>query len=110
MGLSGPLYTTAPVLTEAFHMITPNSRGADNLRQFILQGGLSVWFLNDAALRRAFLLMEKYRDRSMDLAAGSLVSAAEVLHTRRVFTLDRGDFQTYRIRVGRRHEKFQLVP
>lgn len=37
-----PLYTTVPVLTEAFHMLSPGSYGSDRLRDFILQGGLSV--------------------------------------------------------------------
>jgi uncharacterized protein len=107
--LSGPLYTTVPVLTEAFHMVEPNSRGADNLREFVLRQGLLVWFLDVAAMQRTFSLMEKYRDHPMDLADGSLVTAAETLHTRRIFTLDRRDFLTYRVRIGRRHEKFQLV-
>jgi predicted nucleic acid-binding protein len=107
--LSGPLYTTVPVLTEAFHMVEPDSRGADNLREFVLRQGLLVWFLDGPAMRRTFSLMEKYRDHPMDLADGSLVTAAETLHTRKIFTLDRRDFLTYRVRIGRRHEKFQLV-
>jgi predicted nucleic acid-binding protein len=37
-----PLYTTVPVLTEAFHMLSPGSQGADRLRDFIAQGGLAV--------------------------------------------------------------------
>jgi hypothetical protein len=40
--LRGPLFTTIPVLTEAFHMLTPNSIGADRLRDFILEGGVSL--------------------------------------------------------------------
>jgi predicted nucleic acid-binding protein len=34
-------------------------------------------------------LMRRYRDTPMDLADASIVSAAERLGTRRVFTLDR---------------------
>ena len=40
-----PLYTTVSVLTEAFHMLSPGSWGSDRLRDFISQGGLSVFFL-----------------------------------------------------------------
>lgn len=42
--------------------------------------------------------MERYADHPMDLADASLVVAAEALGTRRVFTIDRRDFGTYRVR------------
>jgi len=35
-----PLYTTVPVLTEAFHMLSPESIGSDRLRDFILKEGV----------------------------------------------------------------------
>jgi predicted nucleic acid-binding protein len=108
-GLSGRLFTTVSVLTEAFHMLEPASRGADNLRLFILGGGAAALDLGDATLSRAFELMETYRDHPMDLADASLVALAEALRTRRVFTLDRRDFETYRVRIGRRNEKLQIV-
>ena len=41
-GIREALATTLPVLTEAFHMLAPGSRGADNLRAFVLRGGASV--------------------------------------------------------------------
>ena len=41
-------------------------------------------------------LMRRYRDTPMDFADASIVSAAERLGTRRVFTLDR-HFHVYRI-------------
>jgi uncharacterized protein len=52
-----PLCTTIPVLTETFHLLTPDSIGADRLRDFILDGGLTVWFMNHEAVVRAFELM-----------------------------------------------------
>ena len=55
-----PLVTTVPVLTEAFHMLSPGSRGADRARDFIAQRGATIWFFNDAGLRRAFELMEQF--------------------------------------------------
>ncbi len=104
------LCTTAPVLTEAFHMLGPSSLGSDRLRDFVLKGGLSVWFLDERTLERAFELMEAYADHPMDLADASLVVAAESLRARRVFTVDRSDFQTYRIRRGHRDHGFDVVP
>jgi uncharacterized protein len=45
--LQEPLFTTVAVLTEAFHMLSPGSYGADRLREFIGRGGLAVWFLDE---------------------------------------------------------------
>ena len=104
-----PIVTTTPVLTEAFHMLGPASIGSNRLREFIEGGGLSLWFLDRPGLTRAFELMELYADRPMDLADASLVAAAEGLGTRRVFTIDRNDFETYRVRHGHRHHPIQIV-
>jgi len=104
-----PITTTTPVLTEAFHMLGPASIGSDRLREFIEDGGLSVRFFDRATLTRAFELMELYADRPMDLADASLVTGAEALGTRRVFTIDRNDFETYRVRRGHRHHAIQIV-
>ena len=41
-----PIVTTTPVLTEAFHMLGPASVGSDRLREFVENGGLSVWFVD----------------------------------------------------------------
>jgi hypothetical protein len=109
-GIREPIATTIPVLTEAFHMLGAASIGSDRLRDFIEGGGLSVWFFERPALTRAFELMELYADHPMDLADASLVAAAESLGTRRVFTIDRNDFETYKVRRGHRHQALQIVP
>lgn len=108
-GVREPLITTFPVLTEAFHMLGPASIGSDRLRDFVAGGGLSVWFFERATLTRAFELMESYADRPMDLADASLVTAAEALGTRRVFTIDRNDFETYKVRRGHRSQAMEIV-
>ena len=105
-----PIVTTTPVLTEAFHMLEPGSLGSNRLREFVEEGGLAVRFLDRPALRRAFELMETYADHPMDLADASLIVAAESLATRKVFTLDRADFATYRIRRGHRHLPVIVIP
>ena len=107
--LREPLLTTVPVLTEAFHMLSPGSTGADRLRDFIVRGGATVWSFDATSLQRAFELMEQYADHPMDLADASLLAAAEVLATTRVFTIDRRDFQTYRIRRGHRSVKVEII-
>lgn len=104
-----PILTTVPVMTEAFHMLRPDSPGSDRLREFVDKGGLSTWFFDRPALTRAFELMELYVDHPMDLADASLVVAAESLLTRKIFTIDRNDFETYRIRRGHRHYPVEIV-
>ena len=103
------LVTTVAVLTEAFHMLGPASHGARNLRLFIQQGGLSVWFMDPTSVQRAFELMEQYADHPMDLADASLLVAAEMLPAHRIFTIDRQDFATYRVRRGHRLESLQML-
>ncbi len=104
-----PLSTSVPVLTEAFHMLSPGSYGADRLRDFILKGGLSIWFMDYAGVQRAFELMEQYAEHPMDFADASLIVAAEALKTNKVFTIDRQDFETYRIRRGHRYYRVEVV-
>ncbi len=104
-----PIATTVPVLTEAFHLLRPASLGARRLMEFIAGEGLRVLFLDDEGLARAFALMAQYADAPMDLADASLVATAERLELVAVFTLDRNDFHTYRIKRGHRHEAFEVV-
>jgi predicted nucleic acid-binding protein len=108
--LREPLCATVPVLTEAFHMLDPGSRGAANLRTFVDEGGTDVWFLDRAGLSRAFELITKYEDHPMDLADASLVVAGERMRTQKIFTLDRRDFEAYRVRKGHREVAWKIVP
>jgi hypothetical protein len=97
------------VLTEAFHVLGPASLGSDRLREFVERGGLAVWFFDQPTLTRAFELMELHADHPMDLADASLVVAGEALGTRKVFTVARKNFETYRIRRGHRHYPIEIV-
>jgi hypothetical protein len=104
-----PLCTTIPVLTETFHLLNPGSIGSQRLMDFIAGGGLGVRDLDAAGLHRAFALMVRYADHPMDLADASLVVLAETLKLRKIFTLDRNDFITYRIQHGHRQLAFDLI-
>jgi predicted nucleic acid-binding protein len=104
-----PLVTTVPVLTETFHILDPASRGSQAVRDFVAAEGLGVWFMDGVSLGRAFELMEQYADHPMDLADASLITAAERLGTRKVFTLDRRDFAAYRVRRGHRSYGVEII-
>lgn len=104
-----PLGTTIPVLTEAFHLLSPASIGAQRLMDFISECGLTVWPFDDKTMSRCFELMIQYADRPMDFADASLVAVAEAEQLNKVFTIDRNDFSTYRIKRGHRHHHFEVV-
>jgi len=108
-GIDEPLCTTVPVLTEAFHLLTPASIGSQRLMDFVTGHGLTLWFLDDRTLVRAFELMIRYADHPMDLADASLVVLAESLKLHKIFTLDRNDFATYRLREGHRYYAFEML-
>lgn len=108
-GISDDLTTTVPVLTEAFHLLDHASQGAQALKSFIANQGLTIWWFSDRTLARAFRLIDQYEDHPMDLADASLVVAAEALRTTRIFTIDRRDFLAYRARIGRTSRAFTLV-
>jgi len=108
-GITEPIGSTAPVLTEAFHLLTPGSIGSQRLMDFIAAKGLLPWFLDPQSLQRAMELMMKYADRPMDLADASLVVMAEQLQCGRVFTIDHNDFDTYRFRQGHHYRTFEIL-
>jgi predicted nucleic acid-binding protein len=103
------LYTTEAVLTEAFHLLEPGSRGAEGLMQFVIEGYVSIVPLDKDGTIRAFELMNKYADCPMDYADASIVVIAEALNTLSVFTLDVRDFSTYRIKKGHRYYSPQII-
>lgn len=104
-----PFYTTTPVLTESFHMLGPSSVNADFLKKFILNRGMKLWFMDEKTVDRAIDLMQRYQDYPMDFADASLVIAAENLKISQIFTLDRNDFETYRVRVGHEYRSFEIM-
>src|ERR1700743_146383 len=88
-----PILTTAPVLTEAFHILGLASHASDGLRELVIKGGTAVWYFNTDALVRAFELIEVYADHPMDLADASLMTADEAIEIHTIFTLDPRAFE-----------------
>ncbi len=104
-----PIATTVPVLTEAFHLLRPASKGAECLKDFVSESGLRVLFLDNSGLMRAFALMAQYADAPMDLADASLVTVAEARNLSTIFTIDRKDFEVYRLKRGHRLVPFIVI-
>jgi hypothetical protein len=77
------------------------------LLEMIESGVVEILPLDTSDIPRIRELMRKYRDLPMDLADASLVRVAERERLRRIFTIDRRDFQIYRpLRIGR----FMVLP
>jgi predicted nucleic acid-binding protein len=99
----GPFYTTLPVLTEAMYLCEQRLGwpAQDALWKMTLRGDLLLEHPSPLDLVRMADLMKRYRDRPMDFADASLVALAERLALSRIFTLDRDDFSTYRLKGDR---------
>jgi len=105
--LDGRLATTEAVVAETCHLLSRVSRGIEVCLEFILESGIAVVPSSVESMRRALVLIRKYRDIPMDYADATLVVLAEELGTDQVFTLDQKGFLTYRLH-GRR--SFRVIP
>lgn len=105
--LDDSLVTVWPVLTEAMYLLRAYWQAQDALWEMIESGAVQIVSLGIDDIPRMRELMRKYRDLPMDLADAGLVRVAERERLRRIFTLDRRDFQVYRpSRIGR----FTILP
>ena len=105
-GLSPPMMTTLPALSEATFLLSRGRRSLAPLWALIHRRDLIVHFLDEALLGRGVELMQRYADVPMALADATLVAIAEHLGEDRIFTLDT-HFRIYRTE-GR--IPFVLVP
>ena len=105
--LDRPLATVWPAVTEALYRLMDVPRGQDVVLEMLERRAVQLLPLDEADVPRIRELMAKYHDQPMDLADAALVRVAEreVLDT--VFTVDRRDFQVYRI--GKR-KAFRIIP
>lgn len=91
----GSLLTTWLVMTEAWHLLPEYARL--KLMRWAQQGAITVFDLGEGATDDLLRLLEKYKDRPMDLADASLVLLAERTGVFDILTIDR-DFDVYRAR------------
>ncbi|MGH7809062.1 MAG: type II toxin-antitoxin system VapC family toxin [Candidatus Binatia bacterium] len=100
--LNESLGTVWPVLSEAMYLLSFSWQAQIALWEMIESGAVELLALDRSDVERMKELMRKYRDLPMDLADAALVRVAERERIRRIFTLDRRDFQIYRpSRIGK---------
>jgi uncharacterized protein len=102
-----PLFTSEAVLTELFHLVGDSRREMEASWKFLRSGAVTVLPIEDSELGEIHTLMSRYWDCPMDFAEATLVHLAKRESLSTVFTVDRGDFETYRIE-GRR--RFRVLP
>lgn len=100
------LVTTWLVVTEAWHLL--GEAAQLKLMRWIAAGGVAVLELRPEDGVAMLALLEKYRDRPMDLADASLVVLAGRLRVADILTIDRSDFDVYRLPGNRRF--VQVLP
>ena len=96
-----PMLTTWPCFTEAMHIL--GSVGGYRY-QFVLwklveDMNLALHDLTSSETNKMNTLMKKYQNVPMDLADASLITLAESMKFRQIFTID-SDFHIYRLSDG----------
>ena len=105
--LRDPLSTVWPAVAEAMYLLRVSADAQKALWDMINVVGVRFADLGLDDCPRMRELMWKYRDLPMDLADAALVRVAEREDLRRVFTIDRQDFEIYR---PHRFGRFEIIP
>jgi predicted nucleic acid-binding protein len=101
------LVTTVAVLTELFHFVGRRLGDPGGAWRMLRSGQIRLSPIADADLPGLDALMVRYADRPMDFADATLVHVATREGIRTILTIDRADFETYRIG---RNAKFRILP
>jgi uncharacterized protein len=102
-----PLVATTSVLTETFYFAGKRHGLTKLVWEFVRESGITIAPITDADLPALETLMARYADRPMDFADATLVHVAEREGLDTILTIDRDDFETYRIG---RNARFRILP
>jgi uncharacterized protein len=102
-----PLVATTAVLTETFYFALKWGGLAEHVWRLIREAEITIAPITDADLPALESLMRRYADRPMDFADATLVHVAEREGLDTILTIDRDDFETYRIG---RNARFRILP
>ena len=95
-GFSGLLLTTWPVVTEVTHLLGYSVGRQIAFLRWIERGALEMLEQPADIVGKFIALMDKYRDRPMDLADASLITLSMQTGIRDIITFD-FDFDFYRL-------------
>ena len=105
--LREPMGTVWSALAEAVYLLSFSWRAQGAFWEMMETEAVLILALDHTDVPRMTELMRTYRDLPMDLADAALVRVAEREKLRRIFTLDRRDFEVYGpARLGR----FSILP
>jgi len=102
-----PLLTTQAVLTEAFHLTRGDRRQIASIWTLVRSGAIQMSPIANDELPQIQALIEDYADRPMDFADATLVHLAARESLSLILTVDRDDFETYRLP---RNKRFTVLP
>ncbi|HVN88652.1 MAG TPA: PIN domain-containing protein [Candidatus Binataceae bacterium] len=105
--LTDPLGAVWPAFTEAMYLLNTSAQAQRSSWEMLNVKAIEMIELGESDYPWMRELMWQYRDLPMDLADVALVRVAERERIRRIFTIDKRDFQIYRPhRLGR----FEIIP
>ncbi len=103
-----PLMTTETVLTELFHLVGDSRHETEAAWQLVNSGVIVLAPIDHPELKSVHTLMTRYSRSSHGLCGpATLVHLAKREQLTTIFTVDRANFETYRID-GRR--RFRIIP
>ncbi|OGA67574.1 MAG: hypothetical protein A3G83_03825 [Betaproteobacteria bacterium RIFCSPLOWO2_12_FULL_68_20] len=99
---SHPLATVSATLIEACFFLAPDRKA--ELLTWVRRGAASVVEIPVQAYPQLELTLRKYADRDIDIADAGLIWLANETGARRILTVDRKDFEIYRLKGNRYFE------
>ncbi len=102
-----PWLTTEAALTETFYLVRRNLGDDRGVWTLLHSGAIRMSAIADEEMPQIQALMAQYADRPMDFADATLVHLAARERLSVILTIDRDDFETYRL-PGRK--KFTILP
>jgi len=97
-----PLATTTAVVVEACFFLS--QAGKADLLAWIRRGAVSVLDVPVAAYAQLEMTLRKYSDQEIDFADAALIWLAGAMATSRILTVDRTDFDVFRLKGTKRFE------
>ena len=97
-----PLAATTATIVEASFFLRPGAKA--ELLAWVRRGGMAILEVPVAAYAQLETTLRKYSDQEIDFADAALIWLAGETGARQVLTVDRQDFEIFRLKGGRRFD------